>query len=58
MRVRFAVSNGSPALNGDATHKPAPSDANFERIQIVNDEKQFTWVPSCDTSAPAHYSEL
>ncbi|EKM54659.1 uncharacterized protein PHACADRAFT_258654 [Phanerochaete carnosa HHB-10118-sp] len=34
--------NGHTVLNGDATHIRTDSAASFKRVQIINDEKQFT----------------
>lgn len=41
--VTLAELNGHAALNGNATHSEE-SPESFARTQIINDEKQFTFV--------------
>lgn len=42
--VTLAEPNGHTVLNGDASHSYTSAEASHERVQIINDEKQFTYV--------------
>ena len=42
--MTLAELNGHVALNGDATHSQQDSAQSFARVQIIDDQKQFTFV--------------
>jgi hypothetical protein len=44
MCVTSAEPNGHSVLNGDVIYAQNGVAEGFERVQIVNDEKQFTFV--------------
>lgn len=44
MYVTLTVPNGHSVLNGDVDLAQNGTSDSFERVQIINDEKQFTFV--------------